>query len=379
VKDESSKDNIGVCHVSTVHYGLDARIFWKECVSLVSAGYRVTLLAPGIPTGIVHGVVCIPRRQETRRWLRPLTGLSVFWTVLRLHPRIAHFHDPELVPVAVVLRIFGLKTIYDAHEDLPKQLKQKKWAQRPVTGFAVKTFALFLERSLWLLSAVVYVVQGQTESKMNFHTALVRNFPRADIFGPAITPRSPVTLPLNVVYVGGLTQVRGVHEMINGVGMLAEGQARLLLAGRWESGEFRDACQQSRGWHRVRLLGDLAHTEIPEVLRGADIGIFCPSRGPNMDRSIPLKVFEYLASGLPIVLTDIPFWHELLGEIPLYVEVPGAASIAAALAELINDPASRSERTRQGLALLRTNGWYWENESAELLRLYGEVLGGVRA
>lgn len=127
-----------VCHVSTVHSGLDPRIFWKECVSLASAGYRVTLLAPGIPTGIVQGVTCIPLRHETRRWIRPFMGFAVFWRVFRLHPRVAHFHDPELIPVAVALRIVGLETIYDAHEDLPKQLRQKNWAQRPVLHVAVR-------------------------------------------------------------------------------------------------------------------------------------------------------------------------------------------------------------------------------------------------
>ena len=118
-----------VYHVTTVHSGLDPRIFWKECVSLAFAGYEVTLLAPGIPSGIVHGVVCIQLRHETRRWVRPFMGFPVFWRVLRLHPRIAHFHDPELIPVAVALRLFGLKTIYDAHEDLPQQLGDKDWAR----------------------------------------------------------------------------------------------------------------------------------------------------------------------------------------------------------------------------------------------------------
>lgn len=377
VKPDEGKSR--VCHVSTAHTGLDDRIFWKECTSLASAGYGVTLLAPGISMGIVQGVLCVPLRHETRRWIRPFVGLSVFWRVLRLHPRVAHFHDPELIPVAVALRVFGLKTIYDAHEDLPKQLKQKDWAQRPVIRVAVRALAWSLERNLRWLSAVIYVVDGQTESRMNSRTVLVRNFPREDLFAPLATSRDPVTLPLNAVYVGGLTQMRGVHEVIDGVGMLAERRVSLLLAGRWESQEFRDMCEQSVGWDRVQLLGELAHTEVPGLLRQADIGVHCPRRGPNMMRSIPVKVLEYMACGLPIVLTDVPFWHELFGDIPLYVAQPNATSIAAALTELINDPAARSERADQSLALLRTNGWFWANESAKLLELYDDLCEGSHA
>jgi glycosyltransferase involved in cell wall biosynthesis len=92
-----------------------------------------------------------------------------------------------------------------------------------------------------------------------------------------------------------------------------------------------------------------------------------------MVRSIPVKVLEYMACELPIILTDVPFWRELFGDIPLYVAEPSAAFIAAALTELINDPSSRSQRADQGLALLRAKGWYWENERASLLALYDDL------
>lgn len=375
--DQSNDCKARVCHVSTVHSGLDPRIFWKECVSLTSVGYRVTLLAPDIPSGIVQGVVCIPLRHETRRWARPFMGFPVFWRVLRLHPRIAHFHDPELIPVAVALRVFGLKTIYDAHEDLPKQLGDKAWAKGHFFRMALKAYAAWLEQCLRWLSAVIYVVDEQTESRANSRTVMVRNFPRQDLFAIGDTHGNLTKSPLDVVFVGGLSRGRGIRELIDAVGMLPDGQVHFLLVGSWESGEFREECEESDGWSRVEDVDEVAYTAIPGILRGADIGVHCPRRGANMDRSIPLKVFEYLASELPMVLTDIPFWHELFGDVPLYVTDPSAACIAAALTKLINDPAGRSERARQGLALLQKNGWYWEQESAKLLTLYGDLLGGA--
>lgn len=371
--DQSNDCKARVCHVSTVHSGLDPRIFWKECVSLASAGYRVTLLAPGIPTGIVQRVVCVPIRTVTRRWVRPFMGFPVFWRVLRLHPRIAHFHDPELIPVAVALRVFGLKTIYDAHEDLPKQLGDKDWAKGHFVRMALKAYAAWLEWCLRWLSAVIYVVDEQTESRANSRTIMVRNFPRQDLFAMGETYWHLTKLPLTVIYVGGLSRGRGIRELIDAVGMLPEGQVHFVLAGRWASRELREECEQSKGWSRVVHVDEVAHTSIPEMLRAADIGVHCPRRGANMDRSIPLKVFEYLASRLPIVLTDIPFWRELFGDVPLYVAEPSAASIAAALAELIGDPAARDERASRGLALLRAHGWYWEKESLRLLRLYDDL------
>jgi hypothetical protein len=300
-------------------------------------------------------------------------GFSVFWRVLKLHPRIVHVHDPELIPVAAALRVFGLKTIYDAHEDLPKQLKQKEWAQRAVIRFAVRAVAWWLERQLQCLNAVVYVVDGQTESQKTSRAVLVRNFPREELFAPAMVPRLPAALPLNVTYVGGLTRARGILELIDAVGMLPEGCMHFVLAGSWESDEFKDQCKHSIGWGQVSFFGKLDYLEIPGLLRQADIGVHCPRPGPNMMRSIPVKVLEYMACGLPIILADVPFWHELFGDIPLYVAEPNAHSIAAALAALIDDPAGRSERSRQGLALIRANRWYWEEECAKLLALYDDL------
>lgn len=379
MKRGSEAKGIEICHVSTVHCGLDPRIFWKECVSLSSWGYRVALLAPGIPRGMVKGVLCMPIRTVTHRWARLFMGFSVFWSILALRPRIAHFHDPELIPVAVALRVFGLSTIYDAHEDLPRQLKQKEWAQHPVMAVAAGLYSWCLESCLRWLSAVVYVVDGQTESRMNSRSVLVRNFPRSDLFVPRDVSQRSAVLPMRVVYVGGLARGRGIGELIDAVGLLPQGQAHLVLAGWWESDRFRDDCQRSIGWGSVELLGELEHTEIPEVLRHADVGMFCPHRGSNIMRSLPLKVVEYMACGLPIVLTDIPFWQELFEDVPVYVSEPDAVSISTALAGLIDDPASRDNRAGRGLALLQRNGWYWETESAKLRRLYTSLLGDAHA
>ena len=381
MREDSIERKTRVVHVSTAHYGLglDPRIFGRECVSLASAGYHVTMLTPDGPNDTVEGVDCVRIRRETRRWVRPFSGFRVSWKVLRLHPYIVHVHDPELIPLAVALRLLGLKTIYDAHEDLPKQELQKPWARRPLIGAAERVYVSLLEKSLRWLSAVVYVVDDQTESKMNSRAVLVRNFVREDLFGPVVSPRLSAVSPVTIVYVGGLGRLRGIRELIDGVGLLQEGQARLLLAGPWESHEFQDGCEQSTGWTRVQWYGVIAPTDIPGMLHQADIGVFCPSRGPNIVRSIPIKVLEYVACGLPMVLTDIPFWHEMFGDIPLYVAEPSAACIAVALAELIDDSAGRGERARQGLALLRKNGWYWANESAKLLALYDDLCGATHA
>src|SRR4051794_27940184 len=128
-------DQIKVVHLSSVHAADDVRIFWKECVSLSEAGYAVALIAanPGAfrQAGCHHGVTVLtvqPQQGRLRRII--LAGTAVVAAGLRQDADVYHFHDPELIPGGFVLRLLGKRVIYDAHEDLPRNLATRAWLPR---------------------------------------------------------------------------------------------------------------------------------------------------------------------------------------------------------------------------------------------------------
>ncbi len=94
----------------------------------------------------------------------------------------------------------------------------------------------------------------------------------------------------------------------------------------------------------VHLLGLRAYAELPDVLRAADAGLIPYARNELTDSIFPMKVYEYLAAGLPVVATPLPAL-EHLAEVRSAADVEGVlALLEAALAE--DDPARRAERSR---------------------------------
>ncbi len=111
---------IKICHLTSVHPALDNRIFYKECVSLSNAGYNVTLIGNHSVNEVIENIRIIalePVNSRLRRMTFLLTRLLN--KALEENYEIYHLHDPELIPIGVLLKLKGKKVIYDVHEDLP--------------------------------------------------------------------------------------------------------------------------------------------------------------------------------------------------------------------------------------------------------------------
>src|SRR4051812_34034533 len=113
---------VRVVHLSSGHDADDARIFWKECLSLAEAGYDVRFVVPGDlaarsenPHTAVRTVFV--SRRSSRLGRLTISPLSVLAAGLWQNGEVYHFHDPELLPAGFLLRLLGKRVIYDVHED----------------------------------------------------------------------------------------------------------------------------------------------------------------------------------------------------------------------------------------------------------------------
>ena len=129
-----------ICLLTSVHPPFDVRIFHKEAKSLVKSGYEVTLIAQHDKEEVVDGVKIVNLQRPRNRIERMTkTVWSIYRKAIQVDADIYHFHDPELMPLATVLKIIGCKIIYDIHEDLPRQILSKEWLpvvlRKPIAGF----------------------------------------------------------------------------------------------------------------------------------------------------------------------------------------------------------------------------------------------------
>jgi glycosyltransferase involved in cell wall biosynthesis len=153
---------------------------------------------------------------------------------------------------------------------------------------------------------------------------------------------------LVVLFSGSFRPWHGVHVFEAAARQLREhADLFFLLVGG------PDSSQDTR--YRGRRLGRVAYERMPEIVASADIGVapYDTARMPELRLGFfwsPLKVFEYMASGLPVVTIARPPLRDIVGGAGegAFFEDGDAASLAAAVTALASDPERRARLGRMG-------------------------------
>ncbi|KAA8976812.1 glycosyltransferase [Halospina sp. K52047b] len=364
---------ITVCHLSSVHDAGDARIALKECATLASAGFHVTLVAPGVRESVPAMVNFVSFSRYSSRLRRFLLGGIRMWRVARAQSAdVYHFHDPELLLVGLLLKLQGARVIYDAHENVPAQIRAKSYIRVSIIRRFIAVMAAAVEQaSVRVLDGVVAaapsIVRRFPESKVT----LVRNYPRVEKIQKASAAPAP-EFPM-AIYAGTLSEARGVLDMVRAVGTL-EGTVRLWLAGQWHDESFQRRCEAEEGWRFTEYLGRVPAETVYGLMKSATVGLHCPRVSPNHSDGLAVKVFEYMASGLPFVSTDEPAKRANFAGTALFSQGGDPNSIAEQIRKLVEDPALGAELGAQGLARI-AEGASWEGEGERLVAFYRNILG----
>lgn len=363
---------VNICHVSSVHSRSDVRIFHKECVSLAQAGYNVTLLiADGKPDQERDGIIVIGCRKHRSRLSRMLfTPLTLFFKAIAERADIYHIHDPELIPLGLCFRIMGKAVIQDVHDDLPKQIADKHYIKKQYRQFLSASMSAFESLTLRFFSAIVIAVPFmQTRfAKINPRVRVICNFPLLSEFGTVSPDRKQFN---TVCYVGGITKVRGIIELVKA---MEHTDARLLLAGSFDPPTLLDEVKGLSGWSKVEYRGFLDREGIIDLLSEANIGIVTMHPNANYLDSIPIKMLEYMGSGLAVIASDFPNWQTIFGKLNCvrFVDPLSPQDIAKAINDLISDTQSSQEMGKRGRSAI-LNGLNWESQTRVLLDLYQEI------
>ena len=194
---------IKICHVTSVHSALDARIFHKMCASLARAGYETYLIAPG-ESFEEKGVRVIGAGAKPASRIKRMLFFArhVYRTALKANADIYHLHDPELLPFALKLKRKGKRVIFDSHEDYVASITEKAWIWPPLRGIMAAYAAFTQRRVCSKLDAVICVNSQQFErlKGINPNTYMITNYPIVC----EGEPRQPYARTRAVCYAGGI-------------------------------------------------------------------------------------------------------------------------------------------------------------------------------
>lgn len=363
-----------VCHLTSVHSREDNRILLKECVSLDEIGYNVFLIvADGLGDEKYFGISIIDVGKLNRRIARMcLTPFKILIRARRLKADIYHFHDPELLPIGLLLTWSGSQVIYDAHEDVPRQILSKHWipaSLRPLVSWSIEKLEnCIVKRLAGVITSTPHI--AARFKIINANTVDINNYPRPEELAPL---KEKHERKRQICYVGGLTKVRGIEPLIRALPSVPD--ATLVLCGRFAESSFEVSMRLLPGWKQVDFRGFVDRDDIRCVLTESVAGIVTLFPIVNYFDSLPIKMFEYMSAELPVIASDFPLWREIIdgAGAGLCVDPESPEAIAAAIRRLADDPDLVEKLGKSGRAAILSK-YNWPGEAQKLIKFYKELL-----
>jgi glycosyltransferase involved in cell wall biosynthesis len=378
---ENGRGGKKVCMLSSVHSAFDVRIYEKEAKSLVAAGYEVAIVVPHEKDEEASNVQikAVPRPQNRRRRMT-----RTIWEVYRraeeLGASVYHFHDPELIPVGLLLKLKGKRVVYDVHEDLPRDILDKDWIS-PALAKSVATAGAATELLGGLLFDGIIAATPTIAARFPQHkTIMIQNFPRLSS-REAGNSRPRANRRHVAVFVGGLTRHRGAREMVLAMSKLPKSSnAKLVMAGEFDPPALEAELRALPGWLQVEYHGWQPRTKIDTLLSEARLGLVLFHPFQNYIDAQPNKLFEYMSAGIPVIASDFPAWRELISTVGcgVLVDPLDAQAIADAIQWMFDHAEEAEEMGKRGAAAVRSR-YNWHNEERKLLELYARLINGHKS
>jgi glycosyltransferase involved in cell wall biosynthesis len=304
--------------------------------------------------------------------------------IVRERPDIVHAHDAAmLLPGYVGARLTGAQLVYDSHElatGVP--YRERYWG----------AFVSALERFVVpRCAAVITVSEGIAARLQQIYgladrPTVVRNIPDLDIARPPDGPDSagPLRARLGVgadvalvLHQGALAPRRGCETAVRAIARIPDAHL-VFLGDAWPgyAGRIESLAARLGLSDRVHVLPGVPVAALLSWTRAADVGLSLLDAGCENHRlALPNKVFEYVAAGVPVVVSDLPELRALLDRhgIGVCCDAARPEALAAAICAVLGrgpELAGEVDRARRVLS--------WEREQRELTALY-ERLGDAES
>jgi glycosyltransferase involved in cell wall biosynthesis len=363
-----------VVHVTSAHPATDTRVFLKQCRGLAAAGHEVVLVvADGAGDRWIDGVqvrsVGVPRSRGDRM-------LRASWACVRQALRergdVLHFHDPELLPWAQVLRRMGKRVVYDMHEFAPAQIAAKAWITPRLRSMIGRVWRS-LERPLLRGVPVVFAARSLARDySFVKRSEIVENMPLVE---ELLEIREQRHDRFTLGYMGSLTVSRGSLQLLGAVERLRKDgiSVEVECVGPAHDAPTAEALRRSADAPEtgVRWHGPLAPVAGWRVMARCHVGLAVLLPEPRYLEAYPTKLFEYMALGLPAIVSDFPLYRAVMERAGsgLCVDPLDQDALCEAIRWCVSHPEELQGMGERGRLAVERD-YSWQTEQRKLLEFY---------
>ena len=372
--------------VTSIHPDFDARI-WKHATGLVEKGLNVTLVCPwDVDSGsVVGGVKLLTFQRVRRRWQRPIIiPIKVLLRLTRVlkSTDIIHFHDIDLLPWMSVLSLFK-SVVYDVHENYSDEMLVRNWIpkmfRRPLSVsvlYAERIFSGIIKNVVLVTSA-----QKSTFRSNKLNILLLYNYASLALRDHIVANYS--IRPNAVIFLGSQYPENGsllyldIVEQASRKGIPVKFYAVDRFGSEKLRSQYLEAIANKEIGEWIELLPNLRPDKIMDYLNKATIAINPVLRVKKQLNAINTKLFEFMAAGLPIISSDLPYIKEIFekSRCGILAQPEASSTFVDQIEYLANNKKLANEMSQSGVSSFITS-YSWESQVDDLVKYYRNILNG---
>lgn len=369
---------IKVCHVTSAHSRYDGRIFQKECTSLAKHGYEVYLLVGDDKKNETINVVNIvstkfkPKNRKERFFK---SGKYIKQKAIEIDADIYHFHDPDLLKLAMYMKKMGKTVIFDSHEYYFEQIKEKPYLNKYIAKIVAQLYRWYETYVCKKIDAVIFPCSVKGVNVFNNRAKKVVYINNTPIINNDSNKGKPYLERKNIACcMGGLSYARGISYAIEAC---YQANIKFVIAGIFQPSSFGDEVKSKPSYSSVEYLGQIDKSKIKEVLGISKIGIsnLLDIGQYHSADNLPTKVYEFMQEGIPTIIHRNDYTEMVNSKYNCFITVKpnDVEEIKKAIEYLIKNPNIAQMMGENGKKAIDKE-LNWNNEEEKLIELYSELI-----
>lgn len=361
--------------MTSAHKRYDTRIFQKECRSLSERGYEVYLIVNDEKKNEIIDKVNIISTETLikNRYERFFKSHKLLWKKMQeIDAELYHFHDPDLLPMALKMKKQGKKVIFDSHENVRENIKDKEYIPKVMRKIISAIYSVYENNILKKIDAVIGVTPEQMIllERIGNNATMITNYP--EIVNNVKENQGGTRE--GICFAGGISPM-WLHETI--LDAIEGTNIKYKLCGPVEK-KYLEKLEKHKAWKQVEYLGMIKHEEVIKVLNSSIAGIallkYLNSTG-KIGTLGNTKIFEYMRAGIPLIATDFVLWKDIIEKYNcgICVNIENNIEIKKAIKFMIENPIEAQKMGQNGRKIFLSQ-YNWKTQVEKLFRLYSKII-----